>query len=187
VKFEIASQLPWSKEAKVQQLFWMYSQQLIDKAELLQELERAPSQSVYEVDQEHRLCARNENVWLLEGEFTQPFETDNHDIHLQEHEQVMNDPSKRRIYASQDGEQILAALRQHMKLHKEMMPPPPEPETVKHLNIRGEIPVQAAMQLAGTAQSQEEPAQDDQVAEPGTSTPAGGFDGAMYGSGGQSL
>jgi hypothetical protein len=191
VRFEIASQMAWNRESQRQQLFWMYSQGLLDKEELLERIQWPSTQYEYELDQEHRANQRMETELLIRGQPIEPLDTDDHDVHLQEIERHINSPENYRLYIAPGGREMLQFLLQHAEQHKQKLPQPPEEPAQKRLQLHGEIHPQLVNQIAqqelqggapGAAQPEEEP-QKPQGA--GMATPPGGMSGEAYGPGPQ--
>lgn len=111
ITYEIASQLPWAREAMRQHIMTLNEKGKIDDDTMFKLLELPTVQKLWEHEQEHRLNARNENE-MLEEVFFPPLPTDNHKIHLQEHERDINMPENR------------VALIREMQQQK-ISPPPP--------------------------------------------------------------
>jgi hypothetical protein len=178
IKFEISSQQPWNPELGRQTAFALFDKQVIDRKELLMRLQSPTPATMFEPEQDHRLNARLENEMMSDGQIQiMPMPTDNHAVHVEEHEAVLNDPDKRaelhleRIQYQRDlqmakqagmlGQQIQVPqpkymmLLQHLDAHRKAIPPPPPPPPLTKINLNGEIAPNQAAGLAGAGMSQQ--------------------------------
>lgn len=102
VRYEILSQIPWNQEAQRQQSMWMYSQGMIDKTEAKRRLKLGLVDEIHEAQQRERLNARRENKAMAEFGYFPPMGTDNHEAHIEEHKEYINEPDNyQRIIESQ--------------------------------------------------------------------------------------
>jgi hypothetical protein len=151
VTFEIASQLPWARESMRQQVMYLNQQGKMDDETMYEMLELPTIQRLYEHEQEHRLNARYENARLEEGYFP-PLSTDNHTIHLQEHERDINLPENRErliaeMLAQAQTQQLQAQqapmMGQEAPQEQEEPIPPSLQNKLKHMDAhRNKIPAQ---------------------------------------------
>lgn len=156
VTYEIASQLPWARESMRQQIMYLNQQGKIDDETMFTMLELPTVQRLYESEQEHRMNARLENQLLAEMKVP-PLTTDNHQVHLKEHERQVNLPENRQAIImemqniqkmnqmlaqmpgaeeqqqqQQQYPQAIMNLLEHMEEHRKMIPQPqPPPPAVK--------------------------------------------------------
>lgn len=148
VRYEIASQLPWARESQRQQIIFLNQQGKVDDQTMFELLEMPTSTRVWETDQAHKLNARLENEKLKMAYFP-PITTDNHEVHLREHEEEVNRPENRERLISEmqsqaqlsgDQAQIpgsMQSILQHMEAHRKLIPAaqPAPPMTRVNLNI----------------------------------------------------
>lgn len=168
VRFEIASQLPWARESQRQQIMYLNQMGKIDDQTMFEMLEMPTTSRLYESDQQHKLNARFENEKLKMGYFP-PITTDNHQVHLREHEQEANRPEYReRLIAEMQQQAMitgmeaqipgsLQALLQHMEAHRKQLPAPqpPPPMTRVNLNVERLVTELAKMGPQGAALAQQ--------------------------------
>lgn len=148
VTYEIASQLPWAKESMRQQIMFLNQQGKIDDATMFEMLEMPTVSRLYESEQAHKLNARYENQKLKQGYFP-CIATDNHAVHIREHEAEVNRPEFREQFIMEMQQQAMMqgdeaqipgsvqAIMQHLEAHRKLLPatPPPPPMTRVQLNI----------------------------------------------------
>lgn len=165
VRYEIASQLPWAKESQRQQIIYLNQIGKIDDATMFEMLEMPTQSRLYETDQQHKLNARFENQKLKEAYFP-PMTTDNHAVHLREHEEEVNRPEYReqligemQQQAAMMGEEAqipgsVQAILNHMEAHRKLLPAPQAapPMTRVNLNIERLITELAKVNPALAAQ-----------------------------------
>lgn len=149
ISFEIASQLPWARESQRQQIMYLNQIGKIDDQTMFELLEMPTSTRIYENEQQHKLNARLENSKLKQIYFP-PLTTDNHAIHLREHEEEANRPEFREQLI---GEMIMQAmstgdeaqipgsvqnLMNHLEAHRRLLPAPAAPEPITRVNLNVE-------------------------------------------------
>jgi hypothetical protein len=183
VTVSMTSQIQWDRQALRQQLVWMASQGWISKEELLKRLDIPISQDFYETEQIHRTNARKENELLLQYTFP-PSETDNHEIHIEEHKYEINLPEHREemiqaLISTGQFPPTMLNIKQHMEQHRQALPPPPAPVAQTKIQLSGELPPEQASALAnsGTGSGNFGP---EQKPEQGVATPPGGQSGEVY-------
>jgi hypothetical protein len=133
LRFEIASQWPWAREAMRQHLYYQYQLGIIDAKRLKELLPTPTSTRIYESDMDTKMNAESENVMLLSGERFDPLPTDDHDGHLHYHTMAINLPEKRHEYLK--SREQLAPLLEHMQKHFQSKAPPAPPPPAAKLNI----------------------------------------------------
>jgi hypothetical protein len=164
IKYEIASQLPWARESMRQTIMYLNSIGKVDDETMFDMLEMPSVQRLYENQTDHRLNARKENDFLSQA-YVPPLPTDNHKVHLAEHERLINSPEFRdqfmeEMRQEQEKQQLIAQQAQmmgqqppdqkkttlppsiqnymrHMEEHRKSIPAqqPPPPATKINLNL----------------------------------------------------
>lgn len=202
VRFHIASQWPWDREAMRQVLYQLHSVGGIDTQELMDRLEVPTSDRIYQQDRLNKSNAEAENRWLLAGEKFDPLPTDNHRVHLRYHTKALNTPEMRKFYLK--NREVLNPLMEHMAKHHEALPKPDLPPMAPKLNLPAKelmmteegraMILQVFAQQLGIEPTPENPAPDapsgarapgmQQQQQPkGMASPPGGMSGEMYGPG----
>lgn len=200
IKFEIASQWPWAREAMRQTLYHLHSIGAITTEQLLDRLEIPTSSSTYESDQENKRNAEAENKLLLEGMEFDPLPTDDARAHMRWHLKAANLPENRLDYL--ENREQLNALYDHMSKHHKEIPKPEPPPIAPKLNISArdivgtpegmELITQIVREAMGVeAASQENPPEPPTEGgrapgmggqgSQGMPTPMGGMDGQLQG------
>ena len=199
IRFEISSQTPWNREGLRETAIWMYSQGLVDKGQFLDVIQFPSVRSIYQPDLAHRTNARIENDLLREGQSIAPMPTDNHEIHLKEHGDELNNPEIRlmllqdRARVQQEAQLVqqgmmdqsevqpsmVQAFFDHMEQHRGAIPAPASPPAEARVNISSaDLPPQLSAALAQTAvpedggQDQSDPTQGQGGGSP-IGTPTG--------------
>jgi hypothetical protein len=164
IRYEIGSQIPWAREAMRQHIMELNRLGKIDDDTMFKLLELPTVQKLWEHEQEHRLNARAEND-MLEKDFFPPLPTDNHKIHLQEHERDINLPENRAMFImemvqqqkappgmggmegqgqqpgqqpGQQQEQYPQSIKNkldHMQAHRKQIPQPQPPPPAPKVNL----------------------------------------------------
>lgn len=150
VRFDIASQLPWTKESSRQQAVQLAQSGLLDKETLYNIMEFPSPENIYETAQSERLNARKENQ-LLDQVYFDPLPTDRHDVHIEEHRAWINRPEIRQYIVEQwqydiqkarlAGGQpppvpsIVANHLRHMEEHRKRLPQPEPPPPAPKVNL----------------------------------------------------
>ena len=165
VTYEIASQLPWAKESMRQQIIYLNQIGKIDDETMFAMLEMPTASRMYERDQQHKLNARFENQKLREGYFP-PMTTDNHQVHIREHEEEVNRPEFREQLIGEMQQQAammreeaqipgsVQSILDHLEAHRRLLPAPQAqpPMTRVNLNMERLITELAAINPALAAQ-----------------------------------
>ncbi len=150
LRYDIGSQLPWAKESTREMALQLNAQGKMSDEMLYEILEVPDDRKLYENEQSHRLNARLENQQLAQGNFA-PLPTDNHQIHLQEHEREINLPENRQSFISEmhgleqaaqmTGQKApkvppsIKSLLQHMEAHRKAIPAPQPPPPAPKVNL----------------------------------------------------
>ncbi|MBW2704141.1 MAG: hypothetical protein JRF33_25255, partial [Deltaproteobacteria bacterium] len=194
IRFDIASQTPWNREGLRESAIWMYSQGLVDRAQLLDVLQFPSVRSVYQPELVHRTNARIENNLLREGQSIAPMPTDNHEVHLKEHSDELNNPEIRlmlledrmRVQRDQqmvqqgmmDPQQVQPSMVQaffdHMEMHRKGIPEPQSPPPEAKVNVSSaDLPPQLSAAIAQTAIPEGGGQEQEQADEGGGGSPIG--------------
>lgn len=120
VRFCVASQIPWNRESMADRATWLLSQGLIQPEDYFSLLDFPAIENLRDPEYVHRTNARNENE-LLKTQLVMPLPSDHHEVHIREHESVLNDPARRNEWflMRQQGEAKAQAMQAAM--------PPPMP------------------------------------------------------------
>ena len=150
LRYDIGSQLPWAKESTREMAMQLNASGKMSDEMMHQILEVPDDRKLYENEQSHRLNARLENQQLVQGYFA-PLPTDNHQVHLQEHEHDINLPENRqRLISEMQGAVQRAKMMgeeppkvppsiqfklQHMEAHRKSIPAPQPPPPAPKVNL----------------------------------------------------
>ena len=172
IRFDIASQTPWNRDGLRESAIWMFSQGLIDQAQILDVLQFPSVRSVYQPELIHKTNARIENELLREGQTISPMPTDNHAVHMKEHAEELNNPEIRvmliedrqrfqqehqavqagQMHPTQAQPSMAQAFFDHMEQHREAIPAPQSPPAEARVNISSaDLPPQLSAAVAQTA------------------------------------
>lgn len=162
VRFDIASQLPWTKESSRQQAVQLAQAGLLDKETLRNIMEFPSPENIYEANQSERINARKENQ-LLESVYFPPLLSDRHDVHIEEHRAWVNRPEIREgvirqwlldmqkaMLSEEQPPEVPSVLMNHLKHmeeHRKRLPQPEPPPPAPKVNLGLDRLIRDMMQI----------------------------------------